>query len=151
MSDNEAANQVVDRAKLKSDLIKLMRHHQQEYAALSAQLKEINLVEEQESFEKKQLSKIQEYREKYNFYVSLKDGSTKSINWDEVERLVTSSFSVSGGYMLGFDESGMPGLGNLNNNSFEPMVEEETDGRKVYERELRRKEYADKKKLVNKG
>lgn len=128
-----------------------MREIQQQYAAVAAQLKELTFAEEKAAFEQRQLTRLEEYKQKYKFYASL-EGEAKEIDWEEVEKLVRSSFVSYGkpapGYSLGFDQSGTEGLGcdYGNRTTFNPMVEEETDVKKYAARETRRLEFIERAK-----
>lgn len=135
----------------KSEILSAMREHQKAYSELSAQLKQITAAEEFESYRARQMSRLEEYKGKFKYYVDLSSGETKPIDWEEVEKLIKTSFDNPTyhagnllGYALGFDSTGMCGLGNDygNGGTFNPMVEDEADGRKAFEQEKRRQEYA---------
>lgn len=134
--------------KSKSELLTVMRELQQAYAKAAAELKEFTFAEDKAEHEKRQLQRFEAYKAKYTFYIQA-DGTAKTIDWEEINKLLTTSFASYGsgkaeGYSLGFDQNGMEGLGFDfgNGNEFTPMVEEEGDVRKFNEREVRRKEFA---------
>ena len=126
----------------KTELLSKMREHQQQYAAYAAELKKLTAEEEHKLMQERQLSRLEEYKNKYTLYVQ-EDGSTKTIDWEEVEKLITSSFESDAGYALGFDQTGTEGLGRNYGNlsSFTPMVEDEVEARRYVEREKRRQEF----------
>ena len=138
--------------KTKAELMSELREIQQKYSAVAAQLKELTFAEEKAIYEQRQLTRLEEYKQKYKFYASLKEEEPKAIDWEEVEKLVRSSFASYGkpaaGYSLGFDQSGMEGLGcdYGNNTNFNPMVEEASDIPKYIARETRRQEFIDRAK-----
>lgn len=122
----------------KQELLDQMRVHQAAYSKLAAEVKEINLKEEQETYEKRQLERLEQYRVKYKFYAK-DDGSLKEIDWEEVEKLIRTSFDQRLGHALGFDKYGMEGLGYDygNGGTFIPMVEDEVEARRYNERAKR--------------
>lgn len=138
-------------AKTKVELMSEMRELQQQYSAVAAKLKDIQFAEDKEAFKQRQLANIESYKAKYKFYANDK-GEAKEIDWEEVEKLVKSSFDNYGkavrGYALGLDQHGMEGLGH--DNSFDPMVEEEGDARKYAERKARQLEFIEKAKQQQK-
>lgn len=126
----------------KEEIIKQMKFHQDQYALLKSQMNEIQRNENRELHKKRQLARLEEFKIKYKFYVT--SGDPILIDWEEVEKLLNVSFTQDVGYALGWDDSGMPGLGSAN--GFSPMVEEEQDARKYIEREAKRKEIASRRK-----
>lgn len=137
--------------KTKSELLSEMRELQQEYSKRAAILKEMTFNDEKADYEKRQLERLEQYKAKYKFYANSK-GEAKPIDWEEVEKLIRSSFETYGqrgsGYYLGFDQTGVEGLGcdYGTGGTFSPMVEEESDARKYAEREARRQEFIERSK-----
>lgn len=131
--------------KTKSELMSEMRELQQEYSKRAAELKAITSAEEEAEKQKRQNERLENFKSKYNFFIK-EDGSLTPIDWNEVNRLVTSSFGQQGGYSLGFDQTGAEGLGHsfMGGSTFSPMVEDETAGKRFFEREQRRVEFAAK-------
>jgi hypothetical protein len=119
----------------KQELLDQMRIHQTAYSQLASEVREINSQEEQETYEKRQLERFEQYKAKYKFYVK-EDGSVKDIDWEEVEKLIKTSTRTLRPYALGFSQYGMEGLGHDygTGGSFSPMVEDETDARRYIER-----------------
>jgi hypothetical protein len=131
-----------------TELLSKMKELQQEYAKHAAELKALKEEDEQKQFQERQLSRLEAYKAKYKYFVS-GDGSVKEINFEEVEKLIRSSFGQKSGYALGFDSSGMEGLGYDSGATsghgdagyFTPMVEDETEAKRYVEREARRQEW----------
>lgn len=134
----------------KSEVLSSMRFHQAEYAKHAADYKAIQAQEDYERFTKRQVDRLEEFKSKYKFYADEKTGEVKEIDWVDVEKLVTTSFSSypNSGYALGYNETGMPGfvMRYGTNSGFHAMVEEEADGRKFAEREVHRMEYLENSK-----
>jgi hypothetical protein len=143
----------------KQDIIDKMKIHQVEYSRLNEELKKIKEDEKNISFFKSQAERLIEFKVRYNFFVLFKNDrntagtpfSTKEvepIDWAKVETCLSSTLSLQEGYALGWDETGMPGLGyhTYSETSFQPMVETEDDAKKYLERELKRIEIAARKK-----
>lgn len=127
----------------KTELLTKMRTLQAEYSKYASFLKIITNEEDMRDREHRQLARLEEYRNKYKFYVQ-DDGSAKLIDWEDVEKLVRQSIPTGEGYMLGYEQSGMEGLGYFHQSGFTkftPMVETEEDVRKYVERETRKKEF----------
>jgi hypothetical protein len=131
----------------KSELLSKMKEHQQAYAKYAAELKAISAAEEQKAYEERQLARLEEYKAKYRFFVN-NDDTIKEIDWEEVEKLIKTSFNQNLGYSLGFDQNGMEGLGygDSSGGQFIPMVEDEIEGQRFLARDKRRKEFAAKLK-----
>ncbi len=137
---------VENKQKTKNELMSEMRHHQDQYATLKAQLQKMQQEENFEVQKKRQLGRLEEFKAKYKFYVA-KEAAEQAIpiDWDEVQKLIELSFGNEEGYALGWDATGMPGLGysgpyDNSINQFSPMIEDDTDSRKYHEREAKRKE-----------
>ena len=130
--------------KTKEEVLKGMKHHQEEYAKLSAEYKVFKEVEEKAQRTAIQMKRLEEYKAKYNFFVD-SDATAKPINWEEVEMLIKSTLDSSDPYVLGSDFTGMQGLispaHGSNTQKLTPMVEEESDVKKYVEREMRRLEW----------
>lgn len=142
--------QVVETPKTKVELISEMKELQQEYGKRATLLKSMTFDEEMKERETRQLERLEAYKAKYKYYAS-SDGTTKDIDWTEVEKLVRTTLTQDpnkGGYALGFDQTGMEGLGYdyVQGGLFTPMVEEESDAKKYAEREKRRIEFGEKRK-----
>lgn len=141
-------------SRTKDVILSEMKELQQQYSKRSSELKDLAFIEDKAEYEARQLARLAEYKSKYNFYI--KDGEAKPINWDEVEKLVRTSFDSFGkpaaGYSLGFDQTGMEGLGcdYGNGGDFTPMVEDESDAPKFLAREKRRKEFIARAKAEKK-
>lgn len=148
MSESEQNQAPEEKPLTKSEILSAMRQHQQEYAKFAAQLKVLSAKEEHQARVTRQFNRLETFRNKYKFFVDINDGSTKEIDWNEIEKLIKSTLDEADGYGLGFDQTGMPGLGASyhGGGGFQPMVEEESDGRKVAEYEARRREYAERAK-----
>ena len=133
--------------KTKTELLSEMRELQQEYAKRAGLLKEMQAEEDRSKFEERQLARLADYKTKYNFFVQA-GGTVKAIDWEEVEKLVTTSFGKQGGYALGYDQNGMEGLGcdYGQGASFDAMVEDEVEAKRFVEREKRRLEFAAQRK-----
>lgn len=134
----------------KAEILSEMRELQQQYSAKATLLKQMQFDEEMKERETRQLERLETYRAKYKYYVQ-PDGSTKEIDWEEVEKLIKVTVAqdpAKGGFALGFDQTGMEGLGHESGNSsaFTPMVEEESDARKYVEREERRQKFVARQK-----
>lgn len=137
----------------KTEILSKMKEHQKAYSELSTQLKAITAEEEKKEIQERQLKRLEEYKNKYKFYVKASDDlsevSFNEIDFSELEKLVTSSFdSEIVSYALGFDQTGMEGLGHTVGNltSFTPMVEDEVEGERFIAREKRRREFIAKSK-----
>jgi predicted nuclease with TOPRIM domain len=128
--------------KTKTELISEMKELQQSYSKLAAVLKAMTAEEEAKQTEARQLERLEQYKAKYKFYAQA-DGSVKDIDWEEVEKLIKTSFGKQLGYALGFDQTGMEGLGYDYGNGgvFAPMVEDETEAQRCIAREKRRQEF----------
>lgn len=129
----------------RTELLKSMKYHQEEYAKLASELKALKQAEQAEHDKVHQMARLEAFKAKYKFYVK----DLIPIDWEEVEKLVTVSYGRDDGYALGHDETGMPGLIVVNNGAiaaFSPMIEEEGDARKYNEREEKRREIAARKK-----
>lgn len=139
----------------KAEIISKMREHQQEYAKYATELKKITSAEDQKATEERQLARLEEYKGKYTLYVKiaedLSDVQITPIDFNELEKLIRSSFieDAATSYALGYDSSGMEGLGysiiangNATPISFTPMVEDEREAERFVAREKRRREYA---------
>lgn len=141
---------IVETPKTKAELLSEMKELQQEYGKRATLLKNMTFDEEMKEREARQLERLEAYKAKYKYYAQ-PDGTAKEIDWTEVEKLVRATLTVDpskGGYALGFDQTGMEGLGYdyVQGGSFTPMVEEEADARKYAEREALRKEFIAKHK-----
>lgn len=141
---------VVEVPKTKTEILSEMRELQQLYSKAAAVLKQMTYEEELKETIARQMDRLAAYKAKYNFYVQ-NDGTAKPIDWDEVEKLIKTSLdnpNLPTGYALGFDQTGMEGLGYDygNGGTFSPMVEEENDVRKYLEREKLRQEFLAKAK-----
>jgi hypothetical protein len=135
----------------KTELLSKMREHQSKYAEYSSLLKEITAAEDLKMETERQTKRLEEYKTKYTLFIQ-EDGAPKSIDWEEVEKLILNSIGTGKGYALGFNAYGEEGLGYTQGEytSFSPMVEEESDVRKFLERETRRKEYQKRIKIQSK-
>ena len=148
----ENALSIVESTKLsKSDLLSEMRKHQVAYAKYASELKKITAEEEQTAMSERQYKRLAGYKLKYKFYAK-EDGSTKEIDWVEVEKLITTSLAnidpSTPEYGLGFSQDGYEGLGcSLNGSTiFYPMVEDEIECKRYAARETRKKEFKAKQK-----
>jgi len=126
----------------KTEILSNMRRHQAEYAKYAAMLKEITAKDDLKAEEIQQMKRLEAYKAKYKFFVQA-DGSIKEIDWDEIEKLVRQSIGTGQGYALGFNSAGDEGLGcNYGNGgTFTPMVEEESDAKKLVARYERIREF----------
>ncbi len=126
----------------KTEILSKMRQHQAEYAKYAAMLKEITAKEELKAEEARQMKRLEAYKLKYKFLVQ-DDGAIKEIDWEEIEKLVRQSIGTGQGYALGFNSAGDEGLGydHGNGSSFSPMVEEESDAKKLVARYERIREF----------
>jgi hypothetical protein len=130
----------------KQELLDQMRTHQTAYSKFAAELKEINLQEDKDSFLKRQLERLEQYRAKYKFYADPKTGETKEIDWVEVEKLISTNETI---WALGFDSQGMCGLAHQLNDrqgGFQAMVEDEVEAKRYSEREKLRAKFIEKTK-----
>ena len=136
-----------EEVKTKTELLSEMRELQSAYSKVASKLKVITAKEEQEQLEARQLERLASYKTKYNFYIQ-DDGTTKAIDWEEVEKLLKTSFTSQNEYGLGFDQTGMEGLGSAlgSGSGFTPMVETERDAVQYIEREKRRQDFIVKNK-----
>ena len=137
----------------KTEILSKMKEHQKAYSELSAQLKAITAEEENKELQERQLKRLEEYKVKYKFYVhlseDLSDNTVTLIDFEELEKLVKSSFESNVvSYALGFDQTGMEGLGYTvgGGTSFTPMVEDEVEAERFIAREKRRREFIAKSK-----
>ena len=133
--------------KTKTELLSEMRELQAAYSRAAAELKAMSAAEEAAAYESRQLKRLEEFKGKYKFYAQ-EDGSTKEIDWEEVEKLIRSSFGTNQGYALGFDQTGQEGLGvdYGQGGAFTAMVEDEVEAQRFAARATRRKEFAAKAK-----
>ena len=134
--------------KTKVELMSEMRRLQAAYSEVAGQLKQLTFAEEKVQREVRQLERLERYKSKYSLYAN-DDGTTKAIDWEEVEKLIKTSFnSDTVSYGLGFDQNGMEGLGYDygTGKQFQPMVEDDTDARRYFEREKLRQEFTEKSK-----
>jgi len=140
--------QVIEQKEMsKTDILTKMREHQQEYAFYATELKKLTAVDDRKALEERQLKRLAEYKIKYKLFLK-RDGYTKDIDWEEVENLIRKMFDTGKGYSLGFNSEGFEGLACIyeGNVTFEPMVEDEVDARRMNEREKRRREFSSKNK-----
>jgi len=136
----------------KEEVLKQMKHHRSEFERLGVEFKKFDFEESVKRHKEKQKAMLELFKSKYRFYVTMSDDNkVRTVDWDEVEKLITNSFDYSKqeGYALGYDDTGMPGVfvTYYGGGGSEGLVEEESDIRKYHEREeQRRKALAAKKK-----
>jgi hypothetical protein len=131
----------------KTEVLKAMKFHQEEFSKLNDIYKTFKQEDKRAADEKYQTRNFNEFKEQYKFYAKLNvetgEPYAVAIDWEEVWKLISTSFGLEEGYCLGYDITGMPGLvhGNFKTtaHTFSPMIEEESDSRKYWERENTRK------------
>ena len=131
----------------KEEILTQMKVHQAEYSKLNEEYKVLKAADEKETHFKKQQGRLELFKSKYNFFAH-EDGKVEPINWETVATNLAGTTSMEEGYILGWDETGMPGMGHAayNGGTFLAMVEEEGDVRKYLEREAKRKEVVARRK-----
>jgi hypothetical protein len=131
----------------KEEILAQMKLHQAEYSKLNEQFKLLKAADEREGYVKKMNERVTAFKARYPFYANM-DGTVETINWEQIEVWISGGLKDGNGYGIGWDDTGMPGLGyaDYSGGSFRPMVETEEDCKKYVERELKRQEIASRKK-----
>ena len=127
----------------KEEVMKQMKHHRSEYERLSSEFRKFDFEDSVKRHNSMQKNLLEKFKSKYKFYVTLDDEKkVRSIDWEEIEKLITNSYdhAKQEGYLLGYDDTGMPGIfvTYYGGGGSEGFVEEESDIRKYHEREEQR-------------
>jgi hypothetical protein len=113
--ENQMEEQLTPAAPLtKEELVSAMRHHRSEYEKLTSQWKKFVFQEELTKHFEEQKATLAKFKERYNFYMtqlSKDSDELKPIDWEEVEKLITTNWDGEDGYCLSHDEMGVGGLG----------------------------------------